>query len=103
MSIIQNLIPFVVPTIAISMTQILIYMNLVKNLQWKTVIFGNLILLGVGVLFSIIGLIVAQGEPGSWAGLGFIILLMVTLITTVLSTFISVVMMMMLKAKQKAS
>lgn len=103
MSIIQNLIPFVVPTIAITMTQILIYMNLVKNLQWKIVIYGNLILLGLGVLFSIIGLIVAQGEPGSWAGLGFIILLMVTMITTVVSTFISVVMMMILKAKQKAS
>lgn len=103
MSFIQNFIPFVIPTIAISITQILIYMNLVKNLQWKVVIFGNLILLGVGVLFSIIGLIVAQGEPGSWAGLGFIILLMVTLITTVVSTFISVVMMMVLKAKQKAS
>lgn len=103
MSFIQNFIPFVIPTIAISMTQILIYMNLVKNLQWKVVIFGNLILLGVGVLFSIIGLIVAQGEPGSWAGLGFIILLIMSLITTVVSTFISVVMMMILKAKQKAS
>lgn len=103
MSIIQNFIPFVIPTIAISMTQILIYMNLVKNPQWKVVIFGNLILLGVGVLFSIIGLIVAQGEPGSWAGLGFIILLIMSLITTVVSTFISVVMLMILKAKQKAS
>lgn len=103
MSIIQNFIPFVIPTVAISMTQILIYMNLVKNPQWKVVIFGNLILLGVGVLFSIIGLIVAQGEPGSWAGLGFIILLIMSLITTVVSTFISVVMLMILKAKQKAS
>ena len=103
MSFIQNFIPFVIPTIAISMTQFLIYMNLVKNLQWKTVIFGNLILLGVGVLFSIIGLIVAQGEPGSWAGLGFIILLIMSLITAVVSTFISVVMMLLLKAKQKAS
>jgi hypothetical protein len=64
-------------------------------------LFGNLILLGVGVLFSVIGLIVAQGEPGSWAGLGFIILLMVTVITTLISSGASLLMYVILKPTSK--
>jgi hypothetical protein len=101
MSIIQNFIPFLIPSIAIAITQTLIYLNLKKTYQFKIVLFGNLILLGVGVLFSVIGLIVAQGEPGSWAGLGFIILLMVTVITTLISSGASLLMYVILKPTSK--
>lgn len=99
MSIIQNFVPFLIPTIAITVTQMMIYKNLIKRRDWKIVLFGNLVLLGVGVLFSLIGYLVARGEPGSWAGLGLIILLMVTLMTTAVSIGISVVIYVMLKPK----
>ncbi len=101
MSIIQNVIPFLVPGILIAITQTFIYLRLKKTYQFKFVLFGNLILLGVGVLFSVIGLIVAQGEPGSWAGLGFIILLMVTTITTLISSGASLLMYVILKPTSK--
>jgi len=102
MSIIQNFVPFLIPFFAITITQSLIYMNLAKKLQWKIVVLGNLMLLGVGVLFSVVGLIVAQGEPGSWAGLGFIILLIMTIITTIISSGISVIMYVLLQSKMKS-
>jgi hypothetical protein len=102
MSIIQNFIPFLIPTLAIAMTQTIIYIFLTKNHHWKFVVLGNLILLSVGVLFSLIGFVVAQGEPGSWAGLGFVILLMISFITTIISIGISIILYMFLKPKRKA-
>lgn len=101
MPIIQNFIPFLAPGILIAITQTFIYLRLKKTYQFKFVLYGNLILLGVGVLFSVIGLIVAQGEPGSWAGLGFIILLMVTVITTLISSGASLLIYVILKPTSK--
>ncbi len=101
MSFIQSFVPFLIPFFAITITQSLIYMNLAKKLQWKIVVLGNLMLLGMGVLFSVVGLIVAQSEPGSWAGLGFIILLSMTIITTIISSGISVIIYVRLQSKMK--
>jgi len=65
MSIFQNFAPFLIPVISVVITQTFIYLNLKKAHLFKVVILGNLILLGVGILFSFVGLIVAQGEPGN--------------------------------------
>lgn len=100
MSIFQNFVPFLIPVISVAITQTFIYLNLKKAHHFKVVILGNLILLVIGILFSLIGLIVAQGEPGSWAGLGFIILLMVTIITTLISSGVSLLMFVLLKPKR---
>ncbi len=101
MSIIQNVIPFLVPVTSVFITQMLIYQNLLKKREWKVVIVGNLILLAAGVTLSLIGYLVAQGEPGSWAGLGLIILLMITMMTSLISFGISTLVYIVLKPKAK--
>jgi len=57
--------------------------------------------LAAGVTLSLIGYLVAQGEPGSWAGLGLIILLMITMMTSVISLGVSILLYIVLKPKVK--
>jgi hypothetical protein len=57
----------------------------------------NLGLLIVGIIISVVGYVVALGETGSWAGLGLIILLMITFITTTISTLVSLLLIFVVK------
>ena len=57
----------------------------------------NLALLTIGIIISVVGYVVALGETGSWAGLGLIILLMITFITTTISTLVSLLLIFVVK------
>ena len=57
----------------------------------------NLALLTIGIIISVVGYVVALGETGSWAGLGLIILLMITFITTTISILVSLLLIFIVK------
>ncbi|MFZ9704528.1 MAG: hypothetical protein ACO3BB_04605 [Bacilli bacterium] len=70
-----------------------------KSTQLKMIIIPNLSLFGLGFVISLVGYLLALGEPGSWAGLGFTILMIVTLIATAISVGLSLVMFTFLKKR----
>ena len=81
-------------------TQALVFFIRNRTNQIGFALLPNLGLLGIGLIVSITGYVVAIGEPGSWADLGLIILLMVTFITTGISTLISLVLIFVVKQLQ---
>lgn len=97
MSILENAL--VVPGLFVIATQVVTYLLLKKTTQLKMIIIPNLSLFGLGFVISCVGYLVALGEPGSWAGLGFTILMIVTLIATAISVGLSLVMFTFLKKR----
>ncbi|MGA0875827.1 MAG: hypothetical protein ACO3QN_02410 [Bacilli bacterium] len=97
MSILEN--AFVVPGLFVIATQVVTYLLLKKTTRLKMVIIPNLSLFGLGFVISFVGYLLALGEPGSWAGLGFTILIIVTLIATAISVGLSLVMFTFLKKR----
>ena len=97
MSILEN--AFVVPGLFVIATQVVTYLLLKKTTRLKMVIIPNLSLFGLGFVISFVGYLLALGEPGSWAGLGFTILIIVTLIATAISVGLSLVMFTVLKKR----
>lgn len=97
MSILEN--AFVVPGLFVIATQVVTYLLLKKTTRLKMVIIPNLSLFGLGFVISFVGYLLALGEPGSWAGLGFTILMIVTLIATAISVGLSLVMFTFLKKR----
>ena len=97
MSILEN--AFVVPGLFVIATQVVTYLLLKKTTRLKMVIISNLSLFGLGFVISFVGYLLALGEPGSWAGLGFTILIIVTLIATAISVGLSLVMFTFLKKR----
>jgi hypothetical protein len=97
MSIIQNPLLFLtLIAIVVGVQALVIY---IRN-QTKQIFLSllpNLGLLGLGIVLSLVGYVVALGETGSWAGLGFIILLLVTFMTTTISTLVSLVLIFVIK------
>jgi len=81
-------------------TQALVFVIRNRTNQIGLALLPNVGLLLIGVVLSVTGYVVAIGEPGSWADLGFIILLMVTFITTGISTLISLVLIFVVKPLQ---
>ena len=81
-------------------TQTLVFVIRNRTNQIGLALLPNVGLLLIGVVLSVTGYVVAIGEPGSWADLGFIILLMVTFITTGISTLISLVLIFVVKPLQ---
>ena len=81
-------------------TQVLVFVIRNRTNQISLALLPNVGLLLIGVVLSVTGYVVAIGEPGSWADLGFIILLMVTFITTGISTLISLVLIFVVKPLQ---
>ena len=81
-------------------TQVLVFVIRNRTNQIGLALLPNVGLLLIGVVLSVTGYVVAIGEPGSWADLGFIILLMVTFITTGISTLISLVLIFVVKPLQ---
>jgi hypothetical protein len=84
-------------------TQVLVIFIRHKTNQIGFALLPNLGLLGIGLVLSFVGYIVALGEQGSWAGLGFTILLMVTFIATGISTVISLILMFVVKPQPKTN
>lgn len=97
MSILAN--AFVVPGLFVIATQAVTYFLLKKSTQLKVIIIPNLSLFGLGFVISVIGYLLALGEPGSWAGLGFTILMVVTLIATAISVALSFIMFTLMKKR----
>ena len=81
-------------------TQALVFVIKNRTNQIGLALLPNVGLLLIGFVLSVTGYVVAIGEPGSWADLGFIILLMVTFITTGISTLISLVLIFVVKPLQ---
>ena len=81
-------------------TQTLVFVIRNRTNQIGLALLPNVGLLLIGVVLSVTGYVVAIGEPGSWADLGFIILLMVTFITTGISTLISLVLIFVVNPLQ---
>ena len=81
-------------------TQVLVFVIRNRTNQIGLALLPNVGLLLIGLVLSVTGYVVAIGEPGSWADLGFIILLMVTFITTGISTLISLVLIFVVKPLQ---
>ncbi len=81
-------------------TQALVFVIRNRTNQIGLALLPNVGLLLIGLVLSVTGYVVAIGEPGSWADLGFIILLMVTFITTGISTLISLVLIFVVKPLQ---
>ena len=81
-------------------TQALVFVIRNRTNQIGLALLPNVGLLLIGLVLSVTGYVVAIGEPGSWADLGFIILLMETFITTGISTMISLVLIFVVKPLQ---
>ena len=82
-------------------TQALVFVIRNRTNQIGLALLPNVGLLLIGVVLSVTGYVVVIGEPGiGWADLGFIILLMVTFITTGISTLISLVLIFVVKPLQ---
>lgn len=96
----EDILFFVVVAAMVVVTQVLVFFIRNRTNQIGFALLPNLGLLGIGLIVSITGYVVAMGEPGSWADLGLIILLMVTFITTGISTVISLILIFVIKLPQ---
>ena len=97
MAIIQNPLLFLtLVTVVVGVQVLVVYIRKQTNRIFLSLL-PNLGLLGIGIVISLIGYVVALSESGSWPGLGLIILLMVTFIVTTISTFISILIVFLIK------
>jgi hypothetical protein len=97
MSILQNpLLSLSLLAVVVGVQMLVVYLRKKTN-QIFLPLLPNLGLFGFGIIISGIGYVVALNETGSWAGLGLIILLMVTVITTIISTLISLLIIFLIK------
>lgn len=91
-----------VNVVAVVLVQMLVvYLRKKKN-RFFVAFLPNVGLLIVGLIFSVVGYLIALSETSSWADLGFLILLMVTVITTLISSFVSLLLLIFIKPKPKA-
>ena len=93
---------YLVPGVFVILTPWVTFLPLKKHLNLKIVIVSNLCLFGFSVVISGIGYLIALGEPGRWAGLGFVILMMLTFFATLISTGLFVLMFVAMRSKAKA-
>ena len=96
----EDVLFFLTVIALVVVTQVLVFVIRNRTNQIGLALLPNVGLLLIGVVLSVTGYVVAIGEPGSWADLGFIILLMVTFITTGISTLISLVLIFVVKPLQ---
>lgn len=97
MAIIQNPLLFLILiAVMVGVQMLVVYLrHKTKNIFLS--LLPNVGLLVIGLIISVIGYVVALSEPGSWPGLGLIILLLVTFITTGVSTLISLLIVFLIK------
>lgn len=93
---------YFIPALFILATQFASYLLLKRRLHLASIILPNISLLGFGLVVSVIGFIVAIGEPNSWAGLGLIILLMITFVSVLISLGLSMLIFVFLKHQAKS-
>ena len=96
----EDVLFFLTVIALVVVTQVLVFVIRNRTNQIGLALLPNVGLLLIGLVLSVTGYVVAIGEPGSWADLGFIILLMVTFITTGISTLISLVLIFVVKPLQ---
>lgn len=93
----DNILFFITLVGLVVVTQALVLYIRDKTKQVILSLLPNLGLLALGLVLSFIGYIVALNEPGSWADLGLIIMLMITLISTTISTLTSLLLVFVIK------
>jgi hypothetical protein len=103
MTILQNPLLFLTLVGVFLLTQVFVFYIRQKTNQIFISLFPNVGLFVVGIIISIIGYAVALNESGSWAGLGLIILLTLTLILTTFSTLVSFLIVFLMKPLRPAN
>jgi uncharacterized membrane protein YcjF (UPF0283 family) len=83
------------------LTQGLVYWLYKKTHHFAIALTPNLGLFGLGLIVSIIFFVIGSTQPGNWADLGFIIMMMLTVFATFASTLTSVLLLYLLSKKQK--
>ena len=97
MSMISNpLLLLTLIALVVGVQALVIYIRNQTN-QIFLSLLPNLGLLTIGTIISVVGYVIALGEPGSWAGLGLIILLVITFMTTTISTLVSLLLIFIIK------
>jgi len=96
----EGILVFLTAVAMVVVTQAVVLFIRNKTKQVPLALLPNVGLLGVGIILSFVGYIVALSEPGSIPGIGFMILMLVTLITTGISTFISLLFIVIIKPSQ---
>lgn len=97
MAIIQNPLLFLTLIAVVVGVQVLVVYLRHKTKNFFLSLLPNVGLLVLGLIISVIGYVVALSEPGSWPGLGLIILLIVTFLVTTISTLISLLIVFLIK------
>lgn len=97
MSTIQNPLLLLTLIAVIVGVQVLVVYLRHKTKKIFLSLLPNVGLFVFGLIISGIGYVVALSEPGSWPGLGLIILLMVTFIVTTISTLMSLLIVFLIK------
>jgi hypothetical protein len=96
----EGILVFLIAVAMVVVTQAVVLFIRNKTKQVALALLPNVGLLGVGIILSFVGYIVALSESGSIPGIGFMILMLVTLITTGISTFISLLFIVIIKPSQ---
>jgi hypothetical protein len=99
----NDFISFIVALPFFLLTQGLVYLIYKKTHQFAIALTPNLGLFALGIIVSIIFFIIGSSQPGNWADLGFIIMIMLTVFTTLASTLTSVLFVYLLAKNQKKS
>jgi hypothetical protein len=96
----EGILVFLTAVAMVVVTQAVVLFIRNKTKQVALALLPNVGLLGVGIILSFVGYIVALNEPGSIPGFGLMILLLVTFITTGISTLISLILIFVIKTPQ---
>ena len=93
----DSILFFITLVALVVVTQALVAYIHDKTKQVFLSLLPNVGLLALGLVLSTIGYFVALNEPGNWADLGLIIMLMITVISTTISTLISLLLVFVIK------
>jgi uncharacterized membrane protein YcjF (UPF0283 family) len=97
----NDLMSFIIALPFFLLTQGLVYLIYKKTHQFAIALTPNLGLFGLGLIVSLIFFVIGSTQAGSWADLGFIILMMLTIFATLASTLTSVLFLYLLAKNQK--
>lgn len=97
----DDFITFIIALPFFLLTQGLVYLIYKKTHQFAISLTPNLGLFGLGLIVSLIFFAIGSTQPGSWADLGFIIMMVLTVFATLASTLTSVLFLYLLAKNQK--
>ena len=92
---------FFIGLLLVGIVQSIVYLIYRRTNQIFLALLPNLGVFLIGVTVTIVGYVVALSEAGSWAGLGAIILFMLTLFATLVSFLTSGLLIYLLNTLKK--